>query len=91
MDKVVGKGCTVSGWQARPNNLTSVCSGCGGILRLRRELLETIRGSNGFYIRHPDEDKYFYNVVENIQGVATQFWVKVRQEKSPHQCMIEWL
>ena len=60
------------------NKLTCVCSRCGGILHLRSELLRTIRGSNGFYIKDPNQEKYFYEVVENIQDVATKFWVKVQ-------------
>ena len=59
------------------NKLTCVCSGCGGILRLRKELIGTIRGSNGFYIKDPHQEKYFYEVVGNLQDVALKFWVKV--------------
>ncbi len=57
---------------------TSQCSCCGGISRLRRDLLGTIAGSNGFYIKDTSRDKYFYNIVENVQEVGTKFWVKVR-------------
>ena len=73
------KSCTRYGTPYQSyNKLTCVCSGCGGILHLRSELLRTIRGSNGFYIKDPNQEKYYYEVVENIQDVATKFWVKVQ-------------
>ncbi len=63
--------------QCQTRRFAPVCSGCGRILRVRREHLATIRGSNGFCVKHPSEKKYFYDIVDRIPDVATEFWVKV--------------